>query len=716
MDEESRSRTVTNLIRTLSPKIGVQLLPADAMVVTRRPPKPAAADTAGQIGTRLPTTTGSVILRLARRHTAESVLQTQWTGEGTAILDRQGRRCSIRLLGAPHLDDIERPVRQVWLRSPSFRGLTEADMWLRLAEGLLPSYEQHQPCEAAADQPAAAPADVMALAGVRAWAEYEADTDADDAVICPPTRTLLAFLKSHGRAVIQVTVEHCQDREDQPTAPLPGVLPPALSKQFFRCALAAKAVCSGPLASLELPTVEQLAEAIAASISQRTNTPPELHHAQRLTDTMTTAGVEMRHYHTEPTLLRVRDEHLCAISLGKEDEEFADTLRLAVALTSPVALLRAIRLRTIVIYLTESEFDPSELLIHPFSQTIREAGELGGNTCHNRIRRAAIGIRKKVRKTAAASLALRATGRPIYTLTMQLTAHHQSIIGGTRSTGRTEPWRKTMSTACGKIKAAPAPAPAERRPADTSPAPPPADPIALPLPATPAAQTAPLVRDAPPPGLEHVPPRRGAVADAVAAIDQRGVATERAPGAGPPAHAPTATAPAATTMPGTQADEEEELELNYEENDMEVDTTQGAAAETPGLADISLGSPQRSTVHRTFMEGTRNGSTERLAELHHLTTTATELLAQSSPASQPALAANLASLATETHQLRNPKRLSIQLERHPSQPTPAGKGKAATTAKHNKKQPMCRSRPDGATRNRSMSKPRLSGAHGSDCE
>eukprot|EP00873_Tetraselmis_striata_P042004 jgi/Tetstr1/462268/TSEL_007286.t1 len=48
----------------------------------------------------------------------------------------------------------------------------------------------------------------------------------------------------------------------------------------------------------------------------------------------------MQQYHTEPTLLRVRDDNLCAISLGKEDEEFVDTLCLAVALTSHVALLR----------------------------------------------------------------------------------------------------------------------------------------------------------------------------------------------------------------------------------------------------------------------------------------------------------------------------------------------------------------------------------------
>eukprot|EP00873_Tetraselmis_striata_P002518 jgi/Tetstr1/422782/TSEL_013579.t1 len=234
-----------------------------------------------------------------------------------------------------------------------------------------------------------------------------------------------------------------------------------------------------------IPLQPPLAEAIAATISQRINTPPEPQHEQWLTDTMTVAGVEMYHYHTEPTLLRMGDDNLCAISLGQDDEEFADTLRLAVALTSPVALLRAIRLRTIGIYLTESEFDPSELLIHPVSQTIREAGELGGNTGHNQIRRAAIGLRKKALKTAPASLALRATGRPIYALTLQLTAHHHTIIGGTRSTNKTEQWRKTVSTA----------------------------------PPSPCAYN----------------------------------------------HSPTATA-----MPGAQADDDEELELNYEENNSAI--------------------------------------------------------------------------------------------------------------------------------------------------
>eukprot|EP00873_Tetraselmis_striata_P022151 jgi/Tetstr1/442415/TSEL_030539.t1 len=405
MDKESRSRTVTNLIRTLSPKIGVQILPADH---TTNPSHAKRRQTNGDTGG----------------------LREMWKACRSAD--------SVRL----ELLDPE-------------------------AARLL-----HDVCR--------------------------------DAVLALPFGD-----QSQGRAVIQVAVEHSEDREDQPTTPLPRVLPPALSKQFFRCALTAKAICTAPLANLELPTVEQLAEAIAATISHRTNTPPELHHAQWLTYTMTTAGVEMHHYHTEPTLLRVGDNNLCAISLGQEDEEFADTLRLAVALTSPVALLRAMRLRWIVIYLTESE-----------------------------------------------------------------------------------PNRTTSSS----------------------------DPSS----------------------------------------------TDRTP----------ATAPAATATNGAHADDEEELELNYEEDDsaMEVDTTKGEAAETP----------------------------------------ATELLAQSYPVSKPTIAANLASLTAESHQLSKPQRISIQLEHHPSQPTPASKGKTATAVQLKKKQPRGRSRSDGATRNRSRSKPRLSGTRGSD--
>eukprot|EP00873_Tetraselmis_striata_P022227 jgi/Tetstr1/442491/TSEL_030591.t1 len=201
-----------------------------------------------------------------RRHlsrTRQGLLQRVFAcvhGEGTTILDRQGRRYSTRLLGAPHLDDIERPVHQVWLRSPAFRGTTEVDMWRRLAEGLRSAYDQPQPSEAATDRPAATPADVLALVGVRAWAEYEANTDADDAIICPPTRTLLALLEVRG-------VWKARRSAD------------SNSSILKRRAYSMTAICTGPLADLELPMVEQLAGAIAATISQRTNTPPELQHA-----------------------------------------------------------------------------------------------------------------------------------------------------------------------------------------------------------------------------------------------------------------------------------------------------------------------------------------------------------------------------------------------------------------------------------------------------
>eukprot|EP00873_Tetraselmis_striata_P022357 jgi/Tetstr1/442621/TSEL_030717.t1 len=254
-------------------------------------------------------------------------------------------------------------------------GLIETDMWQHMAEGPLPAYDQPQLSEAAVDQPAATPADNLAQAGVKARAEYEADPKADDAAICPPTRTLLALLEVR---------EVWKARRSGDSNLCEGRPPPRITEcSHVQAVFPMRASCTGPLANLELPTVEQLAKAIPATINQRINTTPELQHAQWLTDTMMADGVEMQQNHTETKLLRRGDDNLCAISLGKEDEEFADTLRRAVALTSPVALLRAVRLRTIVIYLTESEFDPSELLIHPFSQTIREGGDHGGNTGHN---------------------------------------------------------------------------------------------------------------------------------------------------------------------------------------------------------------------------------------------------------------------------------------------------------------------------------------------
>eukprot|EP00873_Tetraselmis_striata_P014853 jgi/Tetstr1/435117/TSEL_024085.t1 len=253
MDKESRGRTMSNLIRTFSPKMRVQILLADVRVVTRRPPKPAAADPAGPSGTMLPTTAMFIIMSDRRHRHADPM---DWSG-----------------------------------------------------------------------------------------------------VYCPQNR--------------------------------PGI---------FRCALTARATCNGPLADLDMLTVEHLIEAIAATINHCINTPPELLQASWLTDTMKAANVDMKQHHTEPKV-HEGDDNLCAISLGKEDEEFAATMRLAVALTSPVALLRVVRVRTIVIYLNESEFSPSELHMHPFSHTPGEAGRLGGNNGHNHLCYTALGLRKKARKT-----------------------------------------------------------------------------------------------------------------------------------------------------------------------------------------------------------------------------------------------------------------------------------------------------------------------------
>eukprot|EP00873_Tetraselmis_striata_P003911 jgi/Tetstr1/424175/TSEL_014781.t1 len=126
--------------------------------------------------------------------------------------------------------------------------------------------------------------------------------------------------QTKGKAVVQLIVEHSGERGDPPTTPHQGVMPPALlSKQFFRCTLTAKAIRTGPLTNLELPTVEQLAEATAATISHRINTPPPGAAARPiwLTNTMMAACVEMQQPHTDPTLLRVGDDNLGAISLGK---------------------------------------------------------------------------------------------------------------------------------------------------------------------------------------------------------------------------------------------------------------------------------------------------------------------------------------------------------------------------------------------------------------
>eukprot|EP00873_Tetraselmis_striata_P002184 jgi/Tetstr1/422448/TSEL_013286.t1 len=309
----------------------------------------------------------------------------------------------------------------------------------------------------------------MARADVRAWAEYEADPDADDVALRPPTRILLALLD-------------VREGWNKARRSADSVRLELLDLDAAR--LLHDDACRDVVPNLELPTVEQLAKAFAATISQRINIPPELQYAQWLTGTMMAAGVEMQQYHTEPKLLRLGDDNLCAISLGKEAEEFADTLRLVVALSSLVALLRAVLpLRTIVIYLTESELNPSEQLIHPFSQTRREEQALHEDTTTATmdIDRSNLELPtvEQLAKAFAATISQRIKTPPELQYAQWLTDTMMAVDVETQqyhtepkllrvgddnlyaiSLGKeaeeTEQWRKTVSTSCWKMKAVPA--------------------------------------------------------------------------------------------------------------------------------------------------------------------------------------------------------------------------------------------------------------------
>lgn len=98
------TRTIDNVIQMLTDKSGIRVLHADIhVVVTRRPHKPAADDPDAAATFRLPATTGSVIVRLARRESATNILHTR---SGPAHADSspttywRARCCTVRLLRA----------------------------------------------------------------------------------------------------------------------------------------------------------------------------------------------------------------------------------------------------------------------------------------------------------------------------------------------------------------------------------------------------------------------------------------------------------------------------------------------------------------------------------------------------------------------------------------------------------------------------------------
>lgn len=140
--------------------------------------------------------------------------------------------------------------------------------------------------------------------------------------------------------MIQVVIQH--GRRLRPLATKQGgVLQPEVAKQFFKNALTTRAICIGPLAKLSLLYVAMLADAIAATaLSQRVNGRAEIAHAASVDAQHPPGGRESdgrlgrRASHTAG---RRGAEQLSAMLLGKKDDEFTDTLRLARSRSTPLS-------------------------------------------------------------------------------------------------------------------------------------------------------------------------------------------------------------------------------------------------------------------------------------------------------------------------------------------------------------------------------------------
>eukprot|EP00873_Tetraselmis_striata_P000840 jgi/Tetstr1/421104/TSEL_012148.t1 len=134
--------------------------------------------------------------------------------------------------------------------------------------------------------------------------------------------------------------------------------------------------------------------------------------------------------------------------IGTDDDEFANTPRLALSLKSSLARLGSIRLRTETLYLTPTIDDSSAMQVHPFNLAVIEAGGIADRSTQRK-------LNHRARKTPPASLALRAEHTSMYTLTLRLAAHRQrQIAGGTRETDNAEKWRETVETAGPKLTVA----------------------------------------------------------------------------------------------------------------------------------------------------------------------------------------------------------------------------------------------------------------------
>eukprot|EP00873_Tetraselmis_striata_P007144 jgi/Tetstr1/427408/TSEL_017572.t1 len=90
------------------------------------------------------------------------------------------------LLGAPHLQDVERPVHQVWVHGPALRGLTKAGLWEQRAFGMLPAYELGPNRRLPVYDAGVA----LGAAAQKGWRRYEAE-ETDDVLIRPHAVVLL---------------------------------------------------------------------------------------------------------------------------------------------------------------------------------------------------------------------------------------------------------------------------------------------------------------------------------------------------------------------------------------------------------------------------------------------------------------------------------------------------------------------------------------------
>eukprot|EP00873_Tetraselmis_striata_P044155 jgi/Tetstr1/464419/TSEL_009211.t1 len=274
--------------------------------------------------------------------------------------DDHARYYDVHLLGAPHLDDTERPGHHKSTRYTSMRGQTEADIWPHPAEGLLPAHDPDPAASGAKLAPPQPPTEE----------DYEADDTADDATIPRRPRTMTVREQPDPHEV-------CKPRRSLDNAQL-ELLDVEATRLLHD-------VCKGAIMTLPYGPHTPRRAAIHVLVFHPdldgTDLPPDLakqFFSQRINGRPRSQTQSGRHAtfrrqapDKAPTTRKPRmypvgagQAQLSSMTLGKEDDVFADTLRLALSLNSPFALLCSLRLRTVTLYMTPAPDDSSTLEAH----------------------------------------------------------------------------------------------------------------------------------------------------------------------------------------------------------------------------------------------------------------------------------------------------------------------------------------------------------------